>query len=237
MYHKVDEVPAGVRHPGNYVRPARFAEQLAALSAWGYAPVTLDDWVAYRRRGTRADGSPFPPRPLALTFDDGYASFADVALPLLQRAGWSATVFVVSGQVGGTNAWDRDERQEPLLDAAALRALPPLGIGVGSHTRTHRPLARIPAGEAAAELAASRDELEQLLGAPVTTLAYPFNNQSPRVRRLARRAGYAAAVMGRGRVNGRLRTRLGLYRLKVDLDTTLDGLEAQLERPTPLWPF
>ena len=54
------------------------------------------------------------------------------------------------------------------------------------------------------------------MGKPVRTLAYPCNNQSRRVRRLARDEGYVGAVMG--------------------LNTTLMSLRAEIER-TPVWPF
>jgi hypothetical protein len=65
-------------------------------------------------------------------------------------------VFVVAGQIGGTNAWDADEPQEPLLDAERIVALQAEGVVFGSHTMAHQPLARIGRDRAWGELTRSR---------------------------------------------------------------------------------
>ena len=54
----------------------------------------------------RREGKGLPDKPVLLTFDDGYADLAEYALPVLRRYGFGAGVFIVTGQVGGTNAWD-----------------------------------------------------------------------------------------------------------------------------------
>jgi peptidoglycan/xylan/chitin deacetylase (PgdA/CDA1 family) len=225
MYHQVGEPSPMVRHPSNFVRPADLEAQVVALDRAGYEPITLPQWIAAR------DGrAQLPPRPIVLTFDDGYQTFADLAWPILARHGWTATVFVVSGRVGGTNDWDADEVRMPLLDAATLRELITAGATVGAHSETHRPLARIARADAVVELQQSRRTLETLLGQPVTTMAWPYNNQRRAVRGLAREAGYVAAVRGRGRVNTRFTDPLALYRIKADLTTSPSALCDALTR-------
>src|SRR5579859_4270101 len=91
MYHKIDELPAGMSYHGNYVRPAEFAEQVPALLVWGYHPITFAQWLEYRTQGAA-----IPDRPLILTFDDGYRDFERNAWPVLQRLRVSATVFLVA---------------------------------------------------------------------------------------------------------------------------------------------
>lgn len=211
MYHRVEEIPPDAIYRTNFVRPAQFREQLSALRDWGYTSITFDDWLAYRYRGAR-----IPARPLILTFDDGYRSVADNAWAALRSHGFSATTFLVTGQLGGTNAWDANERQDPLLSTDDVLTLQREGMHFGSHTHSHRVLTRLAAADLDAELRQSRRDLEQLLGKPVSALAYPFNNQNRAVRRAARDAGYTVAVRGTGRMNRRTTDPMALRRLRVD---------------------
>ena len=223
MYHRVEEIPSDAIYRTNFVRPAQFKEQLAALNAWGYRSITFDDWLAYREGGRT-----LPPRPLIITFDDGYRSVADNAWASLQAHGYSATTFLVTGQIGGTNVWDPDERQDSLLSADEVRALRREGMRFGSHTRTHRPLTRLSAVETKEELERSRRDLEGLLGEAVTALAYPFNNQNNAVRKAARHAGYTVAVRGTGHMNRRITNPMALRRLRVDFRMSLGDLKWRL---------
>jgi len=219
MYHKVDRIPPGARHRGNYVLPEAFETHLSNLKRWGYESVTFEQWIAYR------EGSGvLPERPLIITFDDGYRSMYEIAWPALNQWGFRATVFLVSDLIGKTNAWDADERQEPLLNVKEIREMQASGITFGSHTQTHPALTKIPLERAAGELAGSRSTLESLLGIPVTTLCYPYAKQNAAVRQLARQAGYKAAVIGKGGTN-RVRTDThALRRIKLDTGTTIGRL-------------
>lgn len=219
MYHAVDELTADVRYPKNFVAPEQFEAQMRALLAWGYTPISLDDWLAYRAGACRV-----PAKPVIVTFDDAYRSVYVNAWPVLRRLAIPSTVFVVADRVGGTNDWERDERVLPLMSADEIRGLDAAGVIIGSHGATHRPLNRIPEAEAQDELQRSRQVLGALLGHPVRYLAYPYSNQSTRVRQLAREAGYDACVRGRGRMNFRRTDLYGLRRIQVDHLTTLEQL-------------
>lgn len=225
MYHKIDEIPSGARYVPNYVLPKQFDEQLTALLRWGYTFISLEDWLDFRA-GHRKP----PHRPITLTFDDGYKSNHDIAWPILQRHGVTATVFLVSDFVGETNRWDPNVLQEPLLSLAEIRAMQAGGISFGSHTCTHRSLVDIPRADAFLELTRSRTRLEALLGRPVVTLAYPYNNNNATVRALARQAGYQAAVLGRGRINARWTSPWALRRIPVDSCTVVEELGHRLTR-------
>jgi peptidoglycan/xylan/chitin deacetylase (PgdA/CDA1 family) len=225
MYHKVDEPPAGVRTPGNFVSPQQFMTQMDALLAWGYRTISFDQWLNYR-----AGLATIPPKPLILTFDDGYTCFEEHAWPALKTRGMGATVFLVAGQIGGRNAWDRGEISFPLLSADRIRALQADGVHFGSHSVSHPPLAKIALTDAFAELARSRDALGDLLGREVDVFAYPFSNQSADVRRLVRQAGYRCAVRGKGRMNRRATDPFGLRRIKIEPTTSIAKLERSLIR-------
>jgi peptidoglycan/xylan/chitin deacetylase (PgdA/CDA1 family) len=225
MYHKVDLIPPGAVHRGNYVLPAEFEKQLTALKSWGYESVTLNEWLAFRERKTA-----LPKKPLLITFDDGYRTTLTNAWPLLRRAGFSATVFLVSELIGKTNSWDVDEIQEPLLDERDIREMKRGGCSFGSHTRTHVALTKTPLDIATQELSQSREALESLLGEPVTALCYPYAKQNSVVRELARAAGYESALIGRGGVNRVSRDPYALRRIKIDAATTIAGLRRTLMR-------
>jgi peptidoglycan/xylan/chitin deacetylase (PgdA/CDA1 family) len=196
LYHKVDEIPPGVRHPEIYVTPTRFAEQLALLRQLGMCTITLPEYVAYRR-GERA----LPPRPVVITFDDGYRSNYEVAFPILQEFGCRATIFVVSSLLGGSNVWDPGEPQEPLMGLCQIREMQRAGIDFQSHTRSHARLTAVPPAQARCELRTSRCELEQALGTPVCGVAYPWGAYDDTVLALAAEAGYEAGCIVRRRTN------------------------------------
>jgi peptidoglycan/xylan/chitin deacetylase (PgdA/CDA1 family) len=225
MYHKVDRILPGTRYPGNHVLPEAFDEQLAELKRWNYQSITLEQWIAYKeKRGV------LPRRPIIITFDDGYRSTYHTAWPILRRHGFSATVFLVASLIGKTNAWDVEERQEPLLSESEIREMQSGAITFGSHTLSHSALTRIPLEDAARELADSREMLESLLDKPVTTLCYPYAKQNRTIRGLAQKAGYNAAVIGRGGTNRLWTDQYALRRIKVDTSTTVSDLKRKLRR-------
>ncbi|MFL6289946.1 MAG: polysaccharide deacetylase family protein [Thermoanaerobaculia bacterium] len=91
---------------------------------------------------------------------------------------------------------DDSDRGRPMtLDELRDLASRP-GVEIGAHTLSHPSLALLPAVEQERELAGARSRLEELLGRPVTLLAYPFGKPgdvSEETEDLARRAGYRAA--------------------------------------------
>ena len=210
VYHKIDRIPPGSRYPRNYVTPEQFDAQLAFLQRASYRSVSFADYLAHRDGGAR-----LPRRPIIITFDDGYRSNRTIAQPILEKHGCTATIFLVAGYVGKTNAWDPDELQEPLLDAGEVRAMQAAGIEFGSHTCTHAPLTRLAPADALAELQSSREQLGALLGRPITVLGYPYGDYNRETLRLARDAGYQAAVVVRRRMNTHATDLLELRRIPV----------------------
>ena len=216
LYHKIDRIPPGARYPRSYVTPERFEAQLAFLRRRGYESISFADYLAYRRGAAR-----LPRRPVIVTFDDGYRSNRDVALPLLQQHGFRATIFLVAERIGGTNTWDPDEIQEPLLDAAAVRAMQARGIEFGSHSATHARLTALDRAAVLKELRDSRALLGTLLGRPVQVLAYPYGAHNAPSRHLATEAGYEAAVAIRRRMNGDDTDLFALRRIPVTSETSV----------------
>jgi peptidoglycan/xylan/chitin deacetylase (PgdA/CDA1 family) len=134
-------------------------------------------------------------RGIVMTFDDGFASVADTALPILAARGWTATVFLVAGSIGATDDWDVRilGRQRPMMSWAQARYWSARGMTFGSHTMTHPDLTALTPVALREELVASKRIVEDQLGREVTTLSYPFGRHSRRVREAAMEAGYNTA--------------------------------------------
>jgi peptidoglycan/xylan/chitin deacetylase (PgdA/CDA1 family) len=114
---------------------------------------------------------------VAITFDDGFVNFRDIAAPRLLANGLTSTVFVVSEHAGRTNAWDLREPhipQQPLLDWPALGRLREQGVTLGSHSRTHANLATLSRARIEEEVCGSIEIIERETGARPATFAYPF---------------------------------------------------------------
>ncbi|HNT98569.1 MAG TPA: polysaccharide deacetylase family protein [Elusimicrobiales bacterium] len=209
MYHKVGNPPPGDRLPKLWVRTADFRRQMDWLKKRGYAVMTLRDLAAVYGRGQEP-----PERSAVITFDDGYRNNLTEALPVLAGFGFPCVVFMVSEAVGGENFWrGGGEAGTEMLSAEELRSLAAKGVEIGSHTMRHRNLAGAGGGEALEELAGSKARLEEILGAPVTSFAYPYGGGAfdDGIRDLVKKAGYTCAVSVK---QGKPRPGDDLFRLK-----------------------
>ena len=196
MYHQVDAPPPrGTALRGLVVAPASFARQMALLAALGYRGLSMRDLEPYVQ-GEREG------KVVGITFDDGYQNNLRHALPVLARHGFTATCYGVSQQLGGSNVWDIDKvAPKPLMTVSEWRQWHDAGMDVGSHTRHHADLTVLDEVAARDEIAHSRDELQQAIGAEVRHFCYPYGRFHPVHTRLAQEAGYASATTTqRGRV-------------------------------------
>ncbi|HWQ23042.1 MAG TPA: polysaccharide deacetylase family protein [Gaiellaceae bacterium] len=153
------------------VDPGLFREQLDRIVASGVPVLTVSELAGALRQDR------LPQRGVALTFDDGAASVAVEAAPLLLERGLRATVFCVAGHLGGWNDWPSQPARFArfkLASAEALAELAQLGFEIGSHGLEHAPLPGIPAAHARREVVESRERIEQAVGAPVRSFAYPY---------------------------------------------------------------
>lgn len=170
-----------------------FQRQMTALARAGWRTLTLADYAAPPHSA---------PRTVLISFDDGYASLADFAYPLLADLGFTATTFLVTDFVGKRNTWDvrYTWNRLPHLDWAAIERWRARGFDFASHTATHPRLTWLSDARAADELGRSRETLQARLGgAGPAAVAYPFGAVDDRVARLARDAGYG---LGFGGVRG-----------------------------------
>jgi peptidoglycan/xylan/chitin deacetylase (PgdA/CDA1 family) len=234
-YHAVSD-----RWPSRLaVTRTELRRQLAHLVDRGYRGVTFSEAVTGPANGKR----------LAITFDDGYASLADAALPILAELGLPATVFVPTDFAGrgqpmtwpGIDEWmdsGYENELEP-LDWDQIRALAAAGWEIGSHTRSHPRLTQLDDERLAVELSESRIELERRLGRPCRSIAYPYGDVDERVIGAARDAGYVAGagLPARFGVPRRLAwPRIGIYRADHSLSFGAKSSRAvRWLRRTPAW--
>jgi peptidoglycan/xylan/chitin deacetylase (PgdA/CDA1 family) len=183
MYHCVQEVPEDPHRL--CVTPARFAEQMSWLREHGLRGVGMGTLVDAMAAG-REQGL------VGITFDDGYVNILENALPELQRHEFTATMFIISDLLGGTNEWDASHSGPvwPLMSAGQVAELAAAGMEVGAHSATHVRLAGIGADRLAAEVSGSRSTLSELVGHAIRGFAYPWGNMDAAARRAVRDAGY-----------------------------------------------
>jgi peptidoglycan/xylan/chitin deacetylase (PgdA/CDA1 family) len=216
MYHKVNDlrpnpttVPTGV-----------FAEQMELLGRLGYVPVSLD-----RVRDYYLQGTVLPPGAVLITFDDGYRDNLENALPILQRHGYPAVVFVPIGYLDDDRPLPHEEALRTLgvrnrtVDWEELAALEAGGIRVESHGIGHRPVSELEPAEAAREITLSKLRLEERLGRPVD--AYSFVKGSladyrPEHVSLVQQAGYTLGFTSVSGANGPSTDRYRLRRYNVE---------------------
>jgi peptidoglycan/xylan/chitin deacetylase (PgdA/CDA1 family) len=128
-------------------------------------------------------GAPLPPKPVVITFDDGYVDAVTTIAPALRRYGWPATFFVITGRVG----------ERAFLTWPQIERLDREGMDVASHTVDHLPLPSLDPSRRAYELTASRRALEAHLGHPVRWFAYPIGPYDAASEQSVREAGYLLA--------------------------------------------
>ncbi len=227
-YHRVAESGSEALAPYR-VTPAAFEEQLRYLRDHGFTGITLDDWSQHV-----VHGASIPKGAVMITFDDGYRDFKDHAWPLLERYGFSATVFLVADRIGGTNTWDQEYGETvPLLDWREIRELQAAGVSFGSHTASHAWLPDLSWRQAAAELKRSKQVLERGLGAPVSSIAYPWGAFNKPVQLLAGACGYEFGLSTAEGASTAEHSLLALPRLDVGGSDTLDAFAAKLAPPAP----
>ncbi|QOF70863.1 polysaccharide deacetylase family protein [Aminobacter sp. SR38] len=189
VYHSID-TSCAAPYRRWMMLPDDFERHMQVLAEGGFRPVTISALATIFR-----EKRPLPPRTVCITFDDGLQDFLIGAMPILERHGFAATLYVVSGLVGKTSQWlaSSGEGDRPMLGWGDLRALACEGIEIGAHTVSHPQLDILSASDAAREIHDSKLALEHGLKRPVHSFAYPHGYSSRTTRALVRGAGFTSA--------------------------------------------
>lgn len=195
LYHRIALPKLHSAVAGQYVAPCLLKSQILYLKKKQWQPVSLLESLHTR--------DSFSSDIFAITFDDGYLSVYDRAFPILMEAEVSATVYVVTSQIGGTNLWDHGlgDCIEDMMTQEQIIELHKAGFEIGSHTLSHPHLPQLTDKELEREISDSKKHLEDMLGNEVQSFAYPYGEYDSRVRDKVIEAGYKNAVS----------TKLGTY--------------------------
>lgn len=210
------------------ISPATLRLHIGILQEMGFEFLTYAQWVAALKEGSRRIRNA-----VALTFDDGLEDNYTAAMPVLLEAGVKATFFIPTGLVAGDRqAIGRHQAESGygggFLTPDQLREMRRKGMELGTHSHRHCALARLSETEAWSELTESKRVLEQIIGEPVTSMAYPFGarhlHYSQQVCELAQQAGYlsAARVLPRTVNHRRLPSLFEIPRFCISKDDTED---------------
>lgn len=176
MYHKIsndDNIYS--------IRPELFDRQMQYLADNGFTAISLPQ-LANSLTGKSA----LPAKPVVITFDDGYEDNFTTALPILEKYGLRAAVFIAVNKVGqpGYLSWEQ------------IQSMQARNTDIGSHTLSHTALTTLSPAQWEQEVQNSKLELEQRLRKPVTFLAYPHGQFSPAMFDYLKRIGYNGAFSG-----------------------------------------
>lgn len=210
-YHAIQPPVEGAQYPQLFVPQADFVDQMKWLDEHGYEAVTLDQvedaWFK---------GGELPPKPVVLTFDDGYLSQYVAAFPALEHFHWPGVLNLVA-----KNADIPDEDVQKMLDADPAWEL-------AAHTITHADLTTLGAADLKREVAGSRRILQNRFGVPVDNFCYPAGQYDDAVITAVKAAGYRGATTE----NPGLATSASPYelnRIQILLDDGLDGFVSKLK--------
>ncbi len=188
LYHSVSADPAGWIAPFA-VEPHMFARHVDLIAESGRTAMTVSEL-----RDALCGQRPLPPRPIVMTFDDGFADFAQAAVTMASH-NISSTQYITTGALRGRGPRPVDMAipAARMLDWSQLAELSESKVEIGAHTHTHPQLDTLRPAAAYDEIQRCKHLLEDELSQEVTSFAYPHGFNSARVRRSVQAAGYTSA--------------------------------------------
>ena len=244
MYHHLVEDGEAVN--ADTVQVSTFRSHMEALRAGGYEPVSLQALREYVEQGTE-----LPPRPVVITFDDGYSSNYELAYPILEEFGFPATIFAIGVSMGKDTYKDTGKAMLPHFSVEQAKEMEASGlITVGSHGynihevegRDQAPLRKgvlQKDGESEKDYVRFLKEdlgaMESLLGDSAKIVAYPFGLASELSEVVLREMGVYMTLTTQAKVNtlvkGLPQSLRQLGRFRVTDDQSGQDLCAMLQTP------
>ncbi|WP_329458563.1 polysaccharide deacetylase family protein [Streptomyces sp. NBC_01497] len=221
MYHAVAHEPSPAARALS-VTPRAFAAQMALLARRGRTPLTTAALGEAWRRGVA-----LPPRPVLITFDDGYEGVHRHALPVLAAHGFAATVFVSTGWLRGRPG--PGGAPDTTLDWDQVRELASAGVEIGGHSHSHPQLDQLSKGRLVTEVERCREITAQETGTAPVSFAYPFGYSDRRVRHVVREAGFTQSLAVRNASAHRGQGPYALARLTVRRATGIEEFGRLIE--------
>lgn len=174
-YHVLGRPQTEVPYRDLYVPRASFRKQMDWLEQQGYEAVTLEQVEeAWYHGGT------LPPKPIVISFDDGYRPQYTFALPTLRKHGWPG---VLNLKAEGSDLYESN-----------VKAMLAAGWELAAHTINHSDLTTLEGAALEEEVAGSREILQREYGVPVKNFCYPAGRFNETVIAAVEAAGYVGAT-------------------------------------------
>ena len=176
LYHRIAISPINSQY---YVPPEKFDEEMKLLHDWGYTTITTELLIKAIN-----EGADLPPRPILITFDDGHLNNYTTAFPIMKKYGFTGVLYIVANYMGA----------DQYMNADQIKEMASAGWEVGSHSVNHLDLTSLEPERQRYEVVDSRTILEEKLGVPILTIAYPFGISNSSVIDYAHFAGYIGGM-------------------------------------------
>ncbi len=218
MYHYVSDLPADADavRADLTVAPNMFRAHVRYLSEQGYNTISL-----YQLDNALEHGSPLPPKPVVLTFDDGYIDHYTHVFPTLQEFGMTGTFFIITGLVDdgvpGYMNWDQ------------INEMAAAGMDMESHTKTHQDLRNRDYDFLIYEFLGSIESLSAHTGETPHMFAYPVGHYDDLTLQVLGQTQIWRAVTTENGAYQTTDNRLEMPRIRVHGDTGVTGLAWLLE--------
>lgn len=180
-YHQIrDWRPKDKTIDKEYIMPpATFRKHMKMLADSGYHTILPDELYAHLTKGT-----PLPPKPVMLTFDDTDGDQYTIARPELSKYGFKGVYFIVFNNIN---------KNKYYMTRAQIKQLSDEGNVIGSHTLDHPNIKKLTDKDWSAQLDIPTKKLEKLTGKPVRYFAYPYGIWNQRILPELSRYGFLAA--------------------------------------------
>jgi peptidoglycan/xylan/chitin deacetylase (PgdA/CDA1 family) len=218
MYHYVSDLPedADDIRRDLTVSPEHFRAQMDYLKAQGYTTISL-----YQLYDALTTGAALPPKPIILTFDDGYIDAYTNAFPILQQKGFTGTFFVITGKP--------DNDAPGYMSWAQIKEMSDAGMSIEAHTKSHADLRGRSQDFLVYEILGSLQSIEAHTGHTPHMFAYPVGHYDAETLKVMRQLPVWMAVTTE---HGQRATSTDLLltpRLRIHGDTGVVGLAALLK--------
>jgi len=160
-YHRIREWKASdSKAAKDYIVPVQdFKNQMKMLADSGYHTVLPGQLLSYLTKGT-----PLPPKPIMLTFDDTVLEQFTIAKPEMEKYGFKGVFFIMTVSIGRPGYMSRKQ----------IKALSDAGHTIGSHTWDHHNFKKYQGEDWVTQIEKPTKTLEEITGKPIEYFAYPF---------------------------------------------------------------
>ena len=179
------------------VTPKSFIFQMKMLNFFGYKGLSISQLKPY------LDGEKTG-KVVGLTFDDGYQNNLKNAAPIMHKYEFSATVYLVSKNIGLYNSWDlhKNISKRKLMTVDEVKEWIGYGMDIGAHTENHIDLTKVSKEKMLSEIKNCKTNLERIFKTSIDDFCYPYGKFDKEVTDIVRKCGFSTATsMIRGRAN------------------------------------